>query len=109
MSVLNRDELQVLDQPEIAHNRWQFSNEEVKALIPIKYKMYYNRINQAEFSKLDQVGQDKVREKIRNGIHAPYLIDVENEGENYTVGSGKRAWYSYHAFTIKGGKKMVGN
>ncbi|XP_035712390.1 malonyl-[acyl-carrier protein] O-methyltransferase-like [Folsomia candida] len=105
--ILNRDEL-VVGRSELCHNRCQYSAEEFEAMAPIMYKMYENLINQDEFSKLDKIGQDAVRQEIRNGVLAQYGFDVENEGENYVFGSGKRAWFCYDVFTIEGGKTVGG-
>ncbi|OXA47344.1 Malonyl-[acyl-carrier protein] O-methyltransferase [Folsomia candida] len=103
--ILNRDEL-LVGRSELRHHRCQYSAEEFDVLAPVMYKMYYNLINKVEFSKLGKIGQDAVRQEIRDGVLAQYGFDVENEGENYVFGSGKGAWFCYDVYTIQGSKKV---
>ncbi|OXA47490.1 trans-aconitate 2-methyltransferase [Folsomia candida] len=105
VGILHRNELEV-GRAELFYNRWPYAGKEFDVLAPIMYKMYYNLIDEAEFSKLDKIGQDEVRQEIRNGVHAAYAFDVENEAKNYVVGSGDSFCFCYYAFTIQGGKMV---
>ncbi|XP_035712258.1 uncharacterized protein LOC118437396 [Folsomia candida] len=99
VSILYRNELEVR-RSELFQNRWLYSGEELYSLIPIMYKMCYNLINESEFLKFDEIEQEKVREEIRNGVHAAYVFDLENVEENYVVASGEQFWFRYDSFTM---------
>ncbi|OXA47483.1 hypothetical protein Fcan01_17624 [Folsomia candida] len=106
VGILERHDLHV-SRSELFYNRWPYTGQQFEDLVPMLYKMYYSRINDAEFSKLDTLEQEKLRQEIRNGVHAAYSTDVEKEAKNYVVDSGDPFCFCYHAFTNQEGKLVA--